>query len=365
MDAHRAGPPKYQYLGRRCNQQVKTKRLIALMMVLVLAVAIVGLAGCKPKQEETPKQKIGLVFDVGGLGDKSFNDSAYAGLTKARDELGVDIQYLEPSEGGADREQLLRGLADEGYPLIFAVGFLFTDAVTAVAKDYPNTKFALIDGFIPDLTDTSNVVCIGFTEHEGSFLVGVAAALASKTGHIGFVGGMTGALIGKFEAGYVAGAKAVNPNIIVDVNYIGSTGDAFKDPTKGKELALAQYDNGCDVIYHASGASGIGVFEAAAARQKLAIGVDSDQYLSAPADQQPYILTSMLKRVDNSVYQTIDSFLKGTLKGGYATFNLAVGGVDYSKSNTTLLTADMITQIDAYKDKIISGEIVVPTEPGK
>ncbi len=339
----------------------KLNRVIALMLVAVLAVSLVAVAGCQKKQEEAAKPKIGLVFDVGGLGDKSFNDSAYAGLTKAEGDFDIDTQYLEPTEGGADREQLLRSLAEQGYGLVFAVGFLFTDAVIAAAKDFPNTKFALIDGYIADLTDQSNVVCLGFTEHEGSFLVGAAAALKSQTGKIGFVGGMTGALIQKFECGYRAGAKYVNPNIEVVVNYIGETGEAFKNPTAGKELALAQYDAGCDVIYHASGQSGVGVIAAAAERQKWVIGVDSDQYLTASAEEQPWILTSMLKRVDTSVYETIKAFVNGQFMGGYATFNLAVDGVGYSLSNTAALTSDIQAKVDELKAKIVSGEIVVPS----
>lgn len=338
----------------------KLNRGIALALVMVLAVSLVAFTGCKPK-EEAAKPKIGLVFDVGGLGDKSFNDSAYAGLTKAEGEFDIETQYLEPTEGGADREQLLRSLAEEGYGLVFAVGFLFTDAVTAAAKDFPNTKFGLIDGFIPDLTEESNVACLGFTEHEGSFLVGAAAALKSQTGKIGFIGGMNIPLIQKFECGYRAGAKFVNPNIEVVVNYIGSTGDAFKNPTAGKELALAQYDAGCDVIYHASGQSGVGVIAAAAERQKWVIGVDSDQYLTATPEEQPWVYTSMLKRVDTSVYETIKAFVNGEFKGGYATFNLAIDGVGYSLSNKDALTSDIQAKVDEIKAKIISGEIVVPS----
>ncbi len=342
----------------------KLNRTLALALILVLAVSLVAFAGCKPK-EEAAKPKIGLAFDVGGLGDLSFNDAAYKGLTRAQEDFDIETTYLEPTEGGADREQLLKTLAEQGYELIFANGFLFTDSVKTVAPQFPNTKFALIDGYIADLSETSNVVCLGFTEHQGSFLVGVAAALKSKTGKIGFIGGMSGALIGKFEAGYVAGAKWANPNIEVFVNYIGSTGDAFKNPTAGKELALAQYDRGADVIYAAAGASGIGLFQAAAARQLLAIGVDSDQYLTAPAEQQPFIMTSMLKRVDTAVYETIKAFVEGNFKGGYVAFDLTVDGVGYATSNPTELTANITAKMDEAKAKIISGEIVVPTEPGK
>lgn len=342
----------------------KLNRAVTLVLVLLLAISLVAVAGCKPK-EEAPKIKIALVFDVGGLGDKSFNDSANEGLLQAAQEFDIQTDTFEPTEGGADREQLLKSAAEQGYNLVIANGFLFTDALIAVAPQFPNTKFALTDGYIPDLTDTSNVVCWAFAENEGSYLVGIAAAMKSQTGHIGFVGGMLIPLIQKFEAGYVAGAKSVNPNIIIDVNYIGSTGEAFKNPTAGKELALAQYDKGADVVYHASGASGIGVFEAAAAKQLWAIGVDGDQYGSAPAEQQPYIMTSMIKKVNAAVYDTIKKVVEGSFKGGYVTYGLKDGGVDYATSHPTALADDIKAAIEAAKAKIVSGEIVVPAEPGK
>jgi len=339
----------------------KFNRILALVLVLVVAVSVVGLAGCKTKQ--TPK--VGLAFDVGGLGDKSFNDSANAGLERAVTEFKLGDQeytYLEPAEGGADREQLLRTLAEQGYGFVIANGFLFTDALIKVTAEFPNTKFAMTDGYVANLTEASNLLCWGFAEHEGSFLVGIAAAMASQTGKIGFVGGMTIPLIEKFEAGYVAGAKWINPNIKVVVNYIGAGSDAFKDPTKGKELALAQYQSGCDVVYHASGQSGVGVIAAAGEQQKWVIGVDADQYSTATPEEQPWVLTSMMKNVDVAVYDTIDKFLKGTFVGGYTTYNLAVDGVGYSTSNTAL-TAAMIARMEEAKAKIISGEIVVPTAP--
>jgi len=314
-------------------------------------------------KKQTPK--VGLAFDLGGLGDKSFNDSAYAGLERAIADFKLGDQetaYLEPTEGGADHEQLLRTLAKQGYGFVIANGLLFSEALSKVMAEFPNTKFAMTDGYIADLTEASNVLCWGFAEHEGSFLVGVAAAMASQTGRIGFVGGMQFPLIQKFEAGYVAGAKWINPNIKVVVNYIGSSVEAFRDPDKGKELALAQYQAGCDVVYHASGPSGAGVIAAAAEQQKWVIGVDADQYLTAPAGEQPYVLTSMMKNVDVAVYDTIEKFLKGTFVGGYATYNLAVDGVGYSASNAAL-TADMVARMEEAKVKIISGEIVVPTAP--
>ncbi len=342
----------------------KLNRIFALAMVLVLAVSLVAFAGCAPKVE-APAQKVGLVFDIGGRGDKSFNDSAYAGLERAAQDFDIETFYLEPSSGGEDRDMLLRNLCENGYELIFAIGFAFADSVAAVSKDFPEVKFGNVDGFIPGLTESSNVVCLGFAEHEGSFLVGAAAALKSQSHHVGFVGGMQMDLIKKFEAGFRAGAAYVDPTIIIEVNYIGATLDAFKDPVKGHDLALAQIDKGADVIYHASGASGSGVVQACAEKSVWAIGVDSDQYLQfadAP-EQQKWIYTSMLKRVDNGVYLTIKSFVEDTFKGGYVAFDLKSDGVGYATSNAEALTADIATRVDEIKAKIVGGEIVVPATP--
>lgn len=336
----------------------RTNRFLALVMVLVFAASVVVLSGCQ--RQEVTKPKIGLVFDIGGRGDLSFNDSAYAGLERAMADFDIEATYLEPGEGGENREELLRTLAEEGYELIFAVGFLFTDAVISAAADFPESKFGLIDGYVPDLTAESNIVCLGFAEHEGSFLVGAAAALKSETGKIGFVGGMNIPLIQKFESGYRAGAAYVNPDIEVVVNYIGSTGEAFKNPQAGRELALAQCDQGCDVIYHASGASGIGVIAACAERETWVIGVDSDQYLTASDEEKPFVLTSMLKRVDVSVYETIKAFVEGKFEGGYKTFDLSVDGVGYSVANEPAI-ADIQDQLEEIKAKIVDGTVVVPT----
>ncbi len=337
----------------------KVNRFVILLMVAVLVVGAFGLTGCKKKAAED-KLKIGLVFDIGGLGDKSFNDSAYEGLVRAAAEFDIETIYLEPNDTGSDREELLRSLAEEGYAYIVANGFLFTDAVISAAADFPGVKFGLTDGYVPDLTKESNIICLGFAEHEGSFLVGAAAALKSKTGKIGFVGGMNIPLIQKFEAGYRAGAAFINPNITVIVDYIGTTGEAFKNPTAGRELALAQIGKGCDVIYHASGLSGVGVIAACAEKQKWVIGVDSDQYLTAKPEEQPYVLTSMLKRVDVAVYETIKQVVEGKFEGGYTSFNLAVDGVGYSKSNAEAI-ADIAERLDEIKGQIAAGTIAVPS----
>lgn len=354
---------------------MKTWKKALIVGFLLMFVLSAFLMGCAKKEEvkpapapapEKPKPfKVGLVFDVGGRGDLSFNDAAYAGLEQAKKEFGdkIEIKYLEPSAGGENREQLLRLLAEDKYDLIFGVGFMFTDHVAKVSKEFPNTKFGLIDGFVPDLKDTSNVSCLLFKENEGSFLVGAAAGLKTKSSTVGFVGGMKIPLIEKFEAGYIAGAKYVNPKVKVVSDYIGTTGDAFKDPVKGKELALKQIKAGADIVYHASGASGIGVIEAAAAQKKLAIGVDSDQSLTAKAEQRPYILTSMLKRVDVAVYETIKAALNKQFKGGYKVFGVAENGVGYASNQyNEAMLKDIKDKLEDLRKKIISGEIKVPAD---
>jgi basic membrane protein A len=351
------------------------RKILAIALVLVLMAAVLaGCSGNKGQQQQNQqgqqpsgeeKLKVGLVFDVGGRGDLSFNDSAYAGLERAAKDFAdkIEVEYREPSAGGQDREQLLRLLAENGFDLIFGVGFLFTEHIQKVAQEFPDVKFALIDGAIDGLDENSNVACLLFKEHEGSFLVGAAAAMKSKTGKIGFVGGMKSPLIERFEVGYMAGAKYVNPNIEIYSDYIGTTGDAFKDPVKGKELALNQFKKGADVVYHASGASGVGVIEAAAAEKKFAIGVDSDQSLSATEEQRPYILTSMLKRVDVAVYETIKSMVEGNFKGGYKVFGLAEDGVGYAENDYNKeLIADIKPKLEEIKEKIVKGEIKVPVD---
>ncbi|MEO6989391.1 MAG: BMP family ABC transporter substrate-binding protein [Aquihabitans sp.] len=302
-------------------------------------------------------EKIGMVFDVGGKGDKSFNDSAFEGLTAASEHMGVEVKELEPSEDGSNREDLLRELAEDDYGLIVGVGFAFAEVMPGVATDFPDTQFAIVDSVVEE----SNVTSIVFAEEEGSFLVGAAAAQSSKSGTIGFVGGVDTELIKKFEAGFAAGAEAVNPDIKVEVKYI-STGDDFSgfgNPAGGETIAAGLYEAGADVVYHASGGSGEGVFKAAATADRLAIGVDSNQYLSATADQQECILTSMIKRVDVGVYATIKNYLNGE-SGGISAFSLSNDGVGYATEGGQLVDT---AAIDDLKAQIIDGEIEVPDVP--
>jgi basic membrane protein A len=320
----------------------------------------------------TEAKKVGIVYDIGGRGDKSFNDSAYAGLQAAEKEQGDKLQAkdVEPNPDGSNRKELLDGLADEGYGLIFGIGFLFSQDIAKSATENPDTQYAVIDGFDKLCTQPDkNLLCIGFHEEEGSFLVGAAAALKTKSNTVGFVGGQQGqGLIEKFQAGYEAGVKYIadqkGKKIKVLRDYAGNTPEAFRNPAKGKELALKQIGQGADVIYHASGGTGAGVIATAAQKKIYAIGVDSDQSLTASPAEQKWILTSMLKRVDNAVQQTIASYVNGTEKGGINSFGLKEGGIDYAQNqyNKDLL-GDIPTTLDELKQKIISGEIKVPTKP--
>ena len=318
--------------------------------------------------EEEPHE-IGMVYDIGGRGDLSFNDSAAEGLDRAIEDFNIDTRELEPDEGGENREELLRLISGEGFDLVFGVGFLFADSIEAASADFPDVRYGLIDGFIEDLDADSNVVSLLFAEHEGSFLVGAAAALKSEVDHVGFIGGVEIDLIQKFEAGFVAGAQAVNPDIEIEIAYISQPPDfsGFADPARGQEVALGQFDAGADVVYHAAGGSGAGLFEAAkdvseAGDTKVwAIGVDSDQFLTAPEEVQEYILTSMLKRVDVAVYDTIEALVEGRFEGGYREFGLADDGIGYSTSGG--FVDDIVDELEDYKQQIIDGEIEVPERP--
>jgi basic membrane protein A len=307
-------------------------------------------------------QTVGLLYDITGRGDKSFNDAAAAGLDQAVEEFGVVPSESTPT-GDGDRAERMNGLIDQGNELIIGVGFLWGDAITAGAEANPDISFAIIDSVV----ELPNVASLTFAEHEGSFLVGAAAALKSQTGKLGFIGGVENDLIKRFEAGFTAGATAVNPDIEVLVSYISQPPDftGFNDSAKGKEIAAAQYADGADVIYSAAGASGLGAFEAAAEAgapgEVWAIGVDSDQYNLVSPELQPYILTSMLKKVDVAVYETAKAFAEGNFQAGIQTFDLAADGVGYSTSGG--FVDDIADQLDEFKQQIIDGDIEVPLAP--
>jgi basic membrane protein A len=306
---------------------------------------------------------IGIVFDLGGRGDKSFNDGAYIGAQRAASELGARVRYVEPGEG-SDREAGLRLLAAEGMKLVIGVGFIFTDDLSALAREYPDVAFAGVDFAVTIGADgkpvapPGNLAALKFREEQGSFLVGAIAALVGGSKKVGFVGGMDSPLIHKFEAGYRAGVKEVCPDCEVLVQYAGVTPEAFRNPGRGKELALSQYQQGVNVIYHASGSTGLGVFEAARTMNRYAIGVDADQYREAPGR----VLTSMVKRVDNAVYDAILRVKENRFTGGVYNFGLAEDGVGYvyDEHNRALIPDAVRARVEALKAEIIAGRIAVP-----
>jgi basic membrane protein A len=344
-------------------------------LVAALATATLALAACGSSSGgssgtassgasgSASSVKVGLAYDVGGRGDQSFNDSAARGLDKAKTDLKVATKELEASNGETDaqKQERLRLLAQGGYNPVIAVGFAYATALGVVAKEFPDTQFAIVDD--ASLTNT-NVTSLVFAEEQGSYLVGSIAAKASKSGHIGFVGGVNTPLLQKFEAGYTAGAKSVTPSIKVDVKYLTQPPDftGFSSPDKGKTAAQGMLDGGADVIYAAAGGSGSGAFDAVAAKKGTwAIGVDSDQYLTASATQKPIILTSMLKQVDTAVFADIEASVKGTPLKGVQTFDLKAGGVGYSTSNPAVKSYE--ADADKAKQAIIDGSVTVPTKP--
>ena len=354
----------------------RSARLVLLVALMVLAAACggekaadTGGGGDTGDSEEAASDiRVALALDVGGLGDKSFNDAANRGLQQAIDEGLIaeeNTDLIETDQTGSNRDDNVVNLADNGYDLILGIGFSFSPGIDKIAADYPEQFFGIIDGFSAEAPNVANLT---FKEHEGSFLVGAAAALKSETGTIGFLGGQEGTgLIEKFEAGYVAGAEAVNPDIEVLVEYIGDSVQAFVDPTKGEALSTRMYDRGADVIYHASGQSGLGLFKAATQANMYAIGVDSDQSLTASPAEQELILTSMLKRVDTAVYDAIQQAVDGNFQSGTQVFGLDSEGVDYAinefNDNEDLLSSDIQAQLDEFKQQIIDGEITVPESP--
>lgn len=337
-------------------------RSYRLKLAVLLGSVVLALAACG---DGTPRCssdfRVGIAYDVGGIGDKSFNDAAHAGLRQAIDAGLVDAGCTAANrvnDAGTNRAANIRALAAGRRDLVIGVGFAFSADVAAVAAQHPDTDFMVVDG----AAASPRVADYVFRDNEGSFLVGAAAALSCDCDTVGFLGGQTIPVIAGFQAGYAAGARAVRPDIEVLVRYIGDEPSAFNDPAAAEVLANEIYDAGAQVIYHASGASGRGLFSAAAARDRWAIGVDSDQYLTAAPDQRPHILTSMLKRVDTAVYEAIHAAGAGTFSAGQRVFGLAENGVGYATSNPAL-TSEVITALEVFRQEIISGAIVVPTAP--
>jgi basic membrane protein A len=276
----------------------------------------------------------------------------------AKEKLGIDFEVIDPGDG-SDRESALRKLASKNdIGLIFGVGFIFTDDINNIAKEFPNKKFVCIDYSVdPSKQISPNIEAIEFKEEEGSFLVGALAALLTKTNKVGFIGGMESSLIRKFESGYKQGVQYAKPNCQILSGYVSVSPDGFKNPGKAKEIALSQYSNGADIIYHASGLSGLGLFEAARERNKLAIGVDMDQYKEAPN----FILSSMVKQVDKAVFRTIQDFKENKFTGGIKTFGLKDNGVSYvyDDNNKNLIPAEVKMKVDEIRNKIINAEIKI------
>jgi basic membrane lipoprotein Med (substrate-binding protein (PBP1-ABC) superfamily) len=307
--------------------------------------------------------KIGLAYDTGGRGDRSFNDSAYAGVEAAIKANGGEVSELSPNADASNRADLLTQLADDGYNPVIAVGFAYAAPLTKVAKEFPDTQFQIIDGVVDGAANVEGHV---FAAEQGSFLVGAAAALKTKKGNVGFVGGCTVPLIQTFQAGFEAGVEAAKAGTKVQVKYLSTPAQkcsGFNDPAAGKTTATGMYEGGADIVYQVAGGSGTGVFQAAAASNAMAIGVDSDQYLSADPAIQKVIITSMLKRVDNAVFDFVERVSKGQFKAGVHTWDLTNDGVGYATSGGAI--DDIKTQLDGYKAKIVSGEIKVPTTPKK
>ena len=297
--------------------------------------------------------KPAVIYDMGGKFDKSFNEGVYNGVKKFTDETGIEVMEFEVTNE-TQREQAMRRMAERGADIILGVGFAQADAIAKVAAEYPDKQFSIIDvGWL----DAPNLRQYVFKEHEGSYLVGVAAALASDTGKVGFVGGMDITLISKFACGYVGGVKAVNGSADVYQNMTGTTPSAWNDPAKGAELAKSQIDRGADVIYHAAGGTGLGVIQAAADAGKLAIGVDSNQNGLAPGS----VLTSMLKRVDVAAYETFKDALDGNFSSGVRSLGVAEGGVDWAldENNASLITADIKAAVEQARSDILSGKVDV------
>ncbi len=293
-----------------------------------------------------------VVFDMGGKFDKSFNEAAYNGAEKFKKDTGIAYREFEVTSV-AQREQALRNMARHGANVVVAMGFAQATAVETVAKEFPDVKFTLIDMVV----DLPNVQSVIFKEHEGSFLVGMIAAMASKTAKVGFVGGMDIPLIRKFALGYVEGAKYVNSDIKVYQNMTGTTPAAWNDPTKGGELARSQFDRGADVVYAAAGGTGVGVYQAAKDSGKFAIGVDSNQNYIHPGT----MLTSMIKRVDVAVYDAFTTARDGTWKGGIKVLGLAEDGVGYAidQHNRALISAEVEKRVEMARSDIIAGTLKV------
>ena len=335
------------------------------MYQIFVAICTIALAaaGCHPASyaaDDKSKVHVGIVFDIGGKDDRSFNAAAWEGVKRAARDFPIVLRDVEPGDP-TSIEPAMRAFAERGYDLIIGVGFSQTPIIETVAKDYPNISFVIVDG----VSQLPNVASLIFKEHDGAYLVGMIAAMTSKTGTLGFLGGMDIPLIHKFEVGYEEGAHAVNPEVNVVPNYIGVTDTAWNDPVKGKELARTQIERGADIIFAAAGNSGLGAFDAVeqygkddqGRAQKLVIGVDSNQNWVKPG----FVLTSMVKRVDNAVYQIVKDRVGNQFAGGIHVYGLENEGIGYAvdQYNKDLIPPATIRAVDQARKKIIDGQIKV------
>ena len=354
-------------------------KLIALLLLCLVALISSSCATGTNAGDDRSKVRVGIVFDIGGKDDRSFNAAAYEGVLRAERELGIVLRDVEPGNP-TSIEPAMRAFAERGYDLVIGVGFAQGPIMEVVAKDYPHIKFAIVDGVIPKTDENGrpipgefadNVASLVFKEHQGSYLVGMIAARASKTGVLGFLGGMDIGLIHRFAKGYEEGAQSVNPNIRVIQNFVGVTDGAWNNPGKGKEIALAQISKGADVIFTAAGNSGLGAFDAVeqagkgadGRAQRFVIGVDSNQNMVKPG----FVLTSMVKRVDNAVYDIVNNVKNKQFKGGIHVFGLDKDGVAFSldQHNQSLIDPSILQEVEVARQKIIRGEIEVTDAMGK
>ena len=326
-------------------------------------------SGCNVKTEAKKdcQIRVGIVFDIGGKNDRSFNAAAWEGVRRAERDLPICLHDVEPGNP-TSIEPAMRAFAEKNFDLIIGIGFAQGPIMQKVAEDYPEIKFAIVDGVIFEKdgkTPKQNVASLVFREHEGSYLVGMIAAQKSKTGVLGFVGGMDIPLIHRFKTGYEEGAKSVNPSATVIANYVGVTDSAWNNPGKGKELALSQINQGADILFTAAGNSGLGAFDAVeqfgvnaqGEANKFVIGVDSNQNGVKPG----FVLTSMVKRVDNAVYDAVEEVLGGNFKGGFHVFGLDKDGVAYAMddNNKSLIAPEILQRVEESRSKIVGGEIKV------
>ncbi len=337
------------------------KVAVAILLMVLCTLALFGSACTAPSYgvDDQSRIHVGIVFDIGGKDDRSFNAAAWEGVVRAAKEFPIVLRDIEPGNP-TSIEPAMRAFAERKYDLIIGVGFAQAPIMEQVAKEYPNIHFAIVDG----VSQLPNVASLIFKEHEGSYLVGMLAARASKTGTIGFIGGMDIGLIHRFATGYEEGAKAVNPRITVIRNYVGVTDSAWNNPGKGKEIAMAQIGKGADVLFTAAGNSGLGAFDAVEQQgmkdgraTHFVIGVDSNQNMVKPG----FVLTSMVKRVDNAVYSIVADVVNGKFQPGFHIYGLDKDGVGYAmdEHNRLLIPEESIQVVEEAKKKIIAGEIKV------